>query len=134
MTNPRKMVIGIAAAQLLSWSLLLRAAYAPEGIQQGVMLAAAGLTLFAGLRPSRGAATLAQGAQVAALLVYGAVAAVWALVNPEVIEGLLMLTMTGAILFVVVPPIASVIALHYLKRKLPLKLILIGSQSSNQQS
>jgi hypothetical protein len=118
MKRIRKIIFGVAVLQIIIWTMILRANYAPERIQQLTMLAAAALTIAAGVSLRRGAASWAQAAQGAALLVYFAVAAVWAAFEPEVIEGLLLLTMTGAILLVIAPPIVSVVALHCLKRAL----------------
>ena len=108
--------MGVGIAQVMIWTVILGAAYAPERIQQVTMIAAAALTVVAGVRRTRRAASVAQAAQGVALLVYGSVAAIWAKVEPEVVEGLLILVLTGAILLVIAPPIASIIALHFLKR------------------
>jgi len=108
----------VAVLQVLIWIVIFRPAYAPERIQQCTMLAAAVLTIAAGVSLRRGVASWAQAAQGVALLAYFAVAAVWAAFEPEVMEGLLLLTLTGAILLVIVPPIVSVVALHFLKRGL----------------
>jgi hypothetical protein len=116
MKRIRKIIFSVAVLQIMIWTVILRTNYAPERIQQLTMLAAAGLTLAAGVSLRRGAANWAQAAQVVALLAYFAVATVWAAFEPEVIEGLLLLTLTGAILLVIVPPIVSVVALHFLKR------------------
>jgi len=114
----RKIIFCVAGLQVLIWTVMLRANYAPEGIQQCTMLAAAVLTIAAGVSLRRRVANWAQAAQGVALLAYFAVAAVWAAFEPEVMEGLLLLTLTGAILLVIVPPIVSVVALHFLKRGL----------------
>ena len=116
MKRIRKIIFCVAVLQVIIWTVILRSNYAPERIQQFTMLAAAAVTLAAGVRLRRGTASWAQAAQVVAIIVYFAVAAVWAAFDPEVIEGILLLTMTGAILLIIVPPIVSVVALHFLKR------------------
>ena len=116
MNRIRMTTIGIGIAQAMIWTVFFWAAYAPERIQQVTMIAAAALTVVAGVRRTRRSASLAQTAQGIALLVYGAVAAIWATVEPEADEGIFLMIVTGAILLVIAPPIAGIVTLHFLKR------------------
>lgn len=112
----RLTIIALATAQLYVWILVLQSTYWPEHVQQGVMILAAVLTFAAAVRARTRWVTLAQIGQVAALLAYVGTTALWIGGDQEVLDGFLMLALSGAIALVIVPPVGCLVALHLLRR------------------
>ena len=111
----------LAFTQAIIWTLVLRASYAPERVEQAAMIAATALTAVAAVRPYRLLATVAQMGQTVALLIYVAVSVHWARTDGEAAAGLAMMIMSGGILLVVAPPVANLIALQLLKKSRPIQ-------------
>jgi hypothetical protein len=118
--NLMKIRLAVAVLAVLFagiWTLVLRPGFVPERYQQIAMLLAASVTASAAIWPARRLATIAQATNLVALGVYALIALSWARHDSEVAEGIAMMFVTGAILLVILPPVASIVALQMLKAR-----------------
>jgi peptidoglycan/LPS O-acetylase OafA/YrhL len=122
MMKMRLTIALIAVAHATIWTIILRPGYFPERYEQIAMFLAAAMTASVAIWPSRRIATIAQATQFMAVGLYALITFVWAKHDSEAVEGIALMFMTGAILFVIIPPVTSIVALQILKRKCPIRI------------